>query len=179
MIDDPLHVPAALRDDQTDYQWFSTLGVWDPAATGWVPVSQLEMAPFHVEHKELRLFKRPMVVTEHVRTQERAVAEALLVEPGRPKPTRIAHLTTPLGANPLPWSLKRWLIYLAIATLRWFERGTGIWLVGKAYGTNHLGLRRWAEENQMMPLLYVETLASAILKGRGKWLGPIIIGRAR
>lgn len=187
MRPDPLHVPAALRDGETDYQWFSVDGPRDPTAGGWVAVSKPEMPGFHVEHKELRLYKRPMAVTEHVRAQEREVAERLIADAGdfaryggvAPRPVAAKIVTTPLGSMSLPWSLRRWLIYLAMDALRGLDRATPAWLVRKFYRTTQLGLDRWAEENRMPTLLYLETLAGAAHKGRGRWLGPIVMGRPR
>lgn len=144
-------------------------------------VGKPEMPGFHVEYREMRLFKRPMVLTEHVRTQEIAVAVAQIGSIGRAGPMlplgqrfKARPLTTPLGPLPQDWTIKRWVISTACRLRRRYGRADSEWLAGKFYGTNALGLHRWSEENQMGSTLYLAHLTTAILKGRGRWLGQII-----
>lgn len=174
---DPLHIPAECRRDDTDYQWFSLLGIRDPEATGWVPVARSEMPTFPsdcsttIDRREMRLYKRPMALTKRVREQETAVARQSVAEL---RPLTARPVTSPLGPE-IGWrTLRGLMIYAAV----WLRRSRGApdsqWLVEKFARTNALGLSRWAEENRVSLGYYVKLHTDAILAGKGRWPGLIV-----
>lgn len=179
---DPLHVPAACRQDDMDYQWFSIYGVRDPEATGWQEVPRSAMPEEYTEsstsidRREMRLYWRPLATSVRTRAQETAVAQASLDNLVR---LSAVPLTSPMGANPG----KRTLRGLTVFSLVWLLHRCGLppsrWLVAVFARTTEVGLSRWAEENRVTLDRYVALHTRAILEGRGRWPGQIVRGEGR
>lgn len=187
IIKDPLHVPGALRGASYEYQWIDAaarrnLGRTSPEETGWFLVRQDEMPNFDLTVGPLQLYRRDIKLHERVVNQEQAVAKSLLDEATAfaqrggqaPLPRIVRPLTSPRGPLPEKWNMRDGAIYAVV----WFRRYWGLpessWLVEKFCGTNAVGIKRWSEENRVMPAEYVSLHTQAILDGKGRWPGQII-----
>ena len=181
-------IPAADRATDTDYAWFAVDGSRDPVKTGWMSVNIGEMPHMPSDHpavimcREMRLYQRPLVITERVRAGEHAVAIAAVAAAGRGRPQdapQVARaITSPLGPMPVWWTLRGWWIYLMIRWNLWRGKPVARW-VKRALKTDDVGLRRWADENSMPVPMYVQEHVKALIEGRGRWPGQLVVGMRR
>lgn len=185
----PPELPASARATDTDYQWFDVgpHSIRTPesiAATGWVAVRRGEMptvmsdgAEF-VQHHNLRLYQRPLVITTRVRDGEETVARDAVRDAATGRFARRVStpLTTPLGPMPDGRTLGRLWVFARV----WLRDRRGKVpseaLVARFLGTDAVGIKRYSEENRMMPSTYVRLVNAAILEGRGRWVGQITHG---
>lgn len=183
MIDDPFHVPAALRRDNMDYQWLNPAVRGDPRLTGWFLVLQSEMPGVKVEQRDgMRLYCRSLRLSQRVAKQETEVALALLrgaedISSGKAtvQPRLVARpLTSPRGPMPGKRNLRDTAIYISVLFRKWLGCRESAWLVQKFCYTTEVGIKRWADENRVMPAEYVSLHTQAILDGKGRWPGQII-----
>ncbi len=178
-MEDPLHVPASAKIQDTDYQWMDPEIRKNPEATGWQRMARLEMPLFPSDDEmfikcgALWLYKRPLALTQRVQKGEQAVAIAMRDDPSRG--AQVARpLTSPRGPFPGKRNLRDVWLFCRVWLRGVFGRPNSQRLVEKWLRVNAVGLRRWSDENSVTLSQYVDLHTKAILEGKGRWPGQII-----